>query len=310
MSDKKNILFSIIIPTYNNDFLLKKAIYSVISQTFKDFELLIIDNNSEDQTSEIISSFNDSRITHFKINNEGIIAKSRNLGIRLAKGKWIAFLDSDDIWYPKRLEKIYSTIKTKNIKLDVISTNEYKVFDNSTKKVKLFYGVSGKHKYKKLILYGNRLSPSATVVRKSFLKKNSIFFKEDKEFITVEDYDFWLMLAFYNAKFIFLKSFEGEYLMHLNNASSKLNFHNQNLNNLLKNHIYNIQQFSTNKNQLYRKIMNFRKFSILLKTKNIKNLFSVFCKSPFFIFKILIMRFFIRLKNEITYFFQEKLGLT
>ena len=303
MSNKKKILFSIIIPTYNNDFLLKKAIYSVISQTLQDFELLIIDNNSEDQTSEIISSFNDSRITHIKINNEGIIAKSRNLGIKLAKGEWIAFLDSDDIWYSQRLEKIYTSIK-KITKLDVISTNEYKVFDNSSKKLKLFYGVNGGNKYKKLILYGNRLSPSATVVRKSFLKKNSIFFREDKEFMTVEDYDFWLMLAFYDAKFIFLKSFEGEYLMHSNNASNKLNLHNQNLNNLLKNHIYNIQQFSSNKDTLYKKIMNFRKFCVLLKNKNIKNLFLVFFESPFFIFKALFIRFIIRIKNEMTYFFK------
>tara|TARA_B100000927_G_C16401987_1_gene443802 strand:+ start:90 stop:1007 length:918 start_codon:yes stop_codon:yes gene_type:complete len=303
MSNKKKILFSIIIPTYNNDFLLKKAIYSVISQTLQDFELLIIDNNSKDQTSEIISSFNDSRIKHIKINNEGIIAKSRNLGINLAKGEWIAFLDSDDIWYYQRLEKISNTIK-KVIKLDVISTNEYKVYDNSSKKLKLFYGVSGRNKYKQLILYGNRFSPSATVVRKSFLKKNSIFFKEDKKFVTVEDYDFWLMLAFYNAKFIFLKSFEGEYLIHLNNASNKINLHNQNLNNLLKNHIYNIQQFTSNKDQLYRKIMNFRKFSVLLKTKNIKNLFLIFIESPFFIFNILLIKFIIKLKNEIIYFFK------
>ena len=89
----------------------------------------------------------------------------QNLGIEIARGNWIAFLDSDDIWFPERLEKIYQLISIKK-NLDVITTNEYKVFDSSKRRKKLFYGISRNNQYKSLLLYGNKLSPSATLVNK------------------------------------------------------------------------------------------------------------------------------------------------
>ena len=91
--------FSVVIPNFNHGSYLKDSIDSVLNQDFKDWELLIIDNYSTDNSDEVISSYNDSRIRVFKIKNKGVIAKSRNLGIKYAKAKWIAFLDSDDIWY-------------------------------------------------------------------------------------------------------------------------------------------------------------------------------------------------------------------
>ena len=298
MTNNKKILITIVIPTYNNDFLLQKSINSVVRQTFDNFELLIIDNHSTDKTSEIISEFNDSRISHIKIKNNGIISKSRNLGIKLAQGEWIAFLDSDDIWYSKRLEKI-SKFCTKKYNFDVITTNEYKVFDKSIKRQKLFYGLKSSNKYKSLLLYGNRLSPSATVVRKTFLKKHSLYFKENKEFTTVEDYDFWLMLAFNNAKFLFLKSFEGEYLMHPNNYSKKVDLHNKNLLSLLKYHVYKVQKFDKNKDNLFAKIITFQKFSFLVKKKDFWGSLSLFIRSPFYIIRILSVKMLLKVINEL-----------
>lgn len=304
MSSNKKILITIVIPTYNNDLLLKKSINSVVNQTFDNFELLIIDNYSTDKTSEIISEFKDTRISHIKIKNKGIIAKSRNLGIKLAKGEWVAFLDSDDCWYPKRLEKISNFLTKENL-FDVVTTNEYKVFDKSSKRQKLFYELKGTNKYKSLLLFGNRLSPSATVVRRNFLKKHSILFKENKEFITVEDYDFWLMLAFNNAKFMFLKSFEGEYLMHRKNASNKINLHNKNLLNLLKFHVYEIQKFDKNKDILFAKILNFRKFSFSIREKNIFNSFFFFIRSPFYIISLLSKKILFTIKNELKFLLNQ-----
>ena len=101
----KNPFFSVVIPTFNQDSFLKKAINSVLQQTFKDFEIIIIDNNSTDNTEETVKYFNLENIQYEKISNGGIIAKSRNLGIKKAKGKWIAFLDSDDDWNPRSLIK-------------------------------------------------------------------------------------------------------------------------------------------------------------------------------------------------------------
>ena len=94
-----NPLVSVVIPTYNHAYLLKDALHSVICQTYTNIEIIVIDNNSVDDTEEVVLSFLDPRIIFKKINNNGIIAASRNMGILIAKGDYIAFLDSDDIWH-------------------------------------------------------------------------------------------------------------------------------------------------------------------------------------------------------------------
>ena len=115
---------SIIIPTYNHAKFLDKALKSVIDQTFNNWEVVVIDNHSTDQTKEIINKYTDSRIRYFKIINNGIIAKSRNMGVKVSKGKWIAFLDSDDWWTKNKLEMCFKNIDDKidfiYHKLDII----------------------------------------------------------------------------------------------------------------------------------------------------------------------------------------------
>ena len=96
--------FSIILPTYNQSTFLKKCINSITSQSFKDWELIIIDNFSNDETENIITQINDERIKLFKFKNDNIIAKSRNFGIKKAISDWISFIDTDDIWHKKKLE--------------------------------------------------------------------------------------------------------------------------------------------------------------------------------------------------------------
>ena len=106
--------FSIILPTYNQSEFLKKSIKSILSQTFKNWELLIINNNSSDNTDSVIESFKDDRIKVYRINNENILAKSRNLGIKNSSSEWLCFIDSDDIWHPKKLEITKKYIETEN----------------------------------------------------------------------------------------------------------------------------------------------------------------------------------------------------
>jgi len=292
---KVDIFFSIIIPTYNNANYLKIALDSVIKQSFQNFEVLVIDNNSSDNTSEIISSFNDIRISEYKINNKGIIAASRNFGIRNSRGNWICFLDSDDLWYQSRLEIIYNNIR-KYPEHNVFSTNVYKTYTKSNKKIKLFCGPLLTDKYRSLLLYGNRLSTSNTVIKKDFLTKNKILFIENSDYVTVEDYDLWLRLAFIKAKFLSINDFLGEYLIHNNNASGNLLLHNSNLNKLLKHHVFNVQKFSKNKDQLWIKIYNCRRFiNFLISRKRISfkyiyKIMVVFSKAPFFIIENLVMR--------------------
>ena len=110
MNTKSTPLVSIVIPTYNHAKFISKALKSVIYQTYKNWEAIIIDNESVDETYKLVNDFNDSRIKYFKISNDGVIAKSRNLGIKEAKGDWIAFLDSDDWWTKDKLEVCISKI--------------------------------------------------------------------------------------------------------------------------------------------------------------------------------------------------------
>ena len=107
-------IVSIVIPTYNHAKFIGKALESVIDQTYKNWEAIVIDNNSTDDTDKVINQYNDPRIKYLKINNDGVIAKSRNLGIKEAKGEWIAFLDSDDWWTKDKLEVCISKI-SKNV---------------------------------------------------------------------------------------------------------------------------------------------------------------------------------------------------
>ena len=98
-------LVSIIMPSYNTARYISDSIVSIQAQTYENWELIIVDDCSTDNSIEIIQSFNDSRIVLLRNEKNSGAAISRNYALRVAKGKWIAFLDSDDIWIPEKLEK-------------------------------------------------------------------------------------------------------------------------------------------------------------------------------------------------------------
>lgn len=98
-------LVSIIMPSYNTAEYINDSVNSVIAQTYQNWELIIVDDCSTDNTDEIVVFFSDSRIRYIKNEKNCGAAYSRNRALREAKGKWIAFLDSDDIWLPEKLEK-------------------------------------------------------------------------------------------------------------------------------------------------------------------------------------------------------------
>lgn len=99
-------LVSIIMPSYNTGKYIKASVESVLAQTYRNWELLIVDDCSTDNTDDVIKPFlNDNRINYLKNEKNSGAAVSRNRALREAKGKWIAFLDSDDLWFPDKLEK-------------------------------------------------------------------------------------------------------------------------------------------------------------------------------------------------------------
>ena len=294
MKIKTTPLISVVIPTYNHADFLRLALSSVVKQTYRNLEIIIVDNNSIDHTIRVVESFNDNRISLLKIDNNGVIAASRNLGVDHAQGDWVAYLDSDDHWYPTRLQSLVDSMQDDS-KYDVISTDEYKNNSLTGKKTKLIYGPLKGQKYKSLLLYGNRMSPSASLVRKDFLIKNEVRFNESLSFVTVEDFDYWLQLALLDAKFKFIHSIEGEYLVHGGNSSGYLELHRGNELNLLKHHVFNVQKFESNKEGLWidmQVIISLREAFHQLKLGRpllfLKVLFSSLYTSPYFVCKWVI----------------------
>ena len=194
-----NPLVSIIIPTYNRAEDLKRALQSVFDQTFTNWEVVIVDNHSVDDTDSLIKSFNNQKIKLFKIHNSGIISASRNLGLKHALGEYIAFLDSDDWWLPKKLEE---SIKYMIQGADIVYHDLFYV----TKSDQRFNWrrVRGR-KLKSPVFYdllesGNALPNSSVVVRKKLLNEIKGL-SEDKDMVSSEDYDAWLRIARISEKF-------------------------------------------------------------------------------------------------------------
>ena len=106
-------LVSIIMPSWNTAKFIAETIQSVIDQTYQNWELLIVDDCSTDNTDEIVASFKDDRIKYFHNEKNSGAALTRNRAMREAQGEWIAFLDSDDLWMPKKLEKQIAQLKAK-----------------------------------------------------------------------------------------------------------------------------------------------------------------------------------------------------
>lgn len=105
-------LVSIIMPSYNTARFIKETVDSVLAQSYTNWELIIVDDCSTDNTDDVVAQFSgDSRIKYIKNNKNSGAAESRNRALREAKGKWIAFLDSDDLWAPDKLEKQIAFMK-------------------------------------------------------------------------------------------------------------------------------------------------------------------------------------------------------
>ena len=283
--------FSVVIPTYNQCKLLKKAIYSVEIQTYKNYEIIVVDNSTNNETYDFVKT--KKNIIYKKIENNGIIAKSRNLGIENSKGQWICFLDTDDVWFKEKLEKTFKEIDKKNF--DVICNDEWIIDNlNNTKKI-WSYGPYEKNFYEKLILFGNRNSTSATTVKKDFLFKKNIKFNESSNFVTAEDYEFFLNIALNKGVFYYLHLPLGIHLFHEKSESAIPKKLYEAKFRVLKHHIFNNKNKNeANKNVLWKKVKKISevKLSIFFFKKKpsflliLKILYKIF-KIPFYSFTLL-----------------------
>jgi glycosyltransferase involved in cell wall biosynthesis len=217
-------LVSVIIPTFNHANLLGKALESVINQTYGNWEAIVVDNQSTDETNQVIGKFKNSRIQYLKISNGGIIAKSRNLGINVAKGEWIAFLDSDDWWTKDKLE---ICLKNVDEKIDFIYHKLEIIYDNANSYFKTKKNI-GRQLNKPIledlliseIKNGNAIGNSSVVVRKDILDKIGGI-SENKKMVASEDFNTWLRIAQITDKFKYIQNKLGYYLVHDKSAQKR-----------------------------------------------------------------------------------------
>jgi glycosyltransferase involved in cell wall biosynthesis len=185
---QKKPLISVIIPTYNRGWIIKEAIDSVMAQNYRDFELIIVDDGSTDNTSDILNSYHGD-ILVFRQENRGVSA-ARNRGILEASGRFIAFLDSDDLWLPQKLFRQVEFFN-KNPDAKICQTEETWIRNGVR--------VNPKRKHKKpcgMIFEPSLalclISPSAVMIRRSLFEKVGGF---DETLPACEDYDLWLRIS-------------------------------------------------------------------------------------------------------------------
>ena len=213
-------LVSVCIPTSNSAKFIVTALGSVINQTYKNIEILIVDNNSNDETISLINNFSDPRIHILKIKNYGSIAASRNLAIKSSKAEWIAFLDSDDFW---SLNKLETCSKYFNNSVDFIYHNLYVVTKNSNEvQGKLTCKKLRKPIFENLISDGNRIATSSVVVKKKLLEEVN-YMNETLDMAGTEDYNTWLKISQLTDNFKRINRYLGSYRIHDQNFSKKTN---------------------------------------------------------------------------------------
>ena len=185
----KQPLISVVITTFNRKNLLKETLDSIQRQSFTDFEIIIVDNYSEDKTKNFILNHPNKKIRFYQNKNDGIIAINRNFGIKKAKGKYIAFCDDDDLWETDKLHRQIDYIKHHNISLCYSNAKSFN--DNGIICEKCVRRVVKKRHYKEL-LWGNYIPNSSVIVLKKCFKDLGMLNEENK---IREDYDMWLRIS-------------------------------------------------------------------------------------------------------------------
>ncbi len=185
------IVVSVVMPAYNAREYISSSIKSVIYQSFVDIELLVVDDCSTDDTAEIVERFcaEDSRVSLIRLpRNYGAPAGPRNVGVRAAKGEWIAFIDADDIWHPKKLACQMSALASTGAHFCSSQMVNFKNEEKIIFKYTDCFQIERVGFFKQLIKF--RTPTSSVVVKRDLILRN--LFNENPAFKAREDLDCWL----------------------------------------------------------------------------------------------------------------------
>ncbi len=206
---------SIIVPIYNAEKYLNKCIDSLINQTKKELEFILVNDGSTDKTEEIIKSYKDKRIKYFKNKNQGI-GKTRNFGLEKATGKYIMFLDSDDYFRKDACELLYKNAE-KN-QADLVICDFYKIYDSGIEeKIKLLSFKPTTLKKTPSLINEINLAPWNKLYKKELITKNKIKFVENLKY---EDAPFVIEAFSKAGKIIKVDEYLNYYLIHGNSETT------------------------------------------------------------------------------------------
>tara|TARA_Y100001968_G_scaffold316180_1_gene343682 strand:+ start:2920 stop:3864 length:945 start_codon:yes stop_codon:yes gene_type:complete len=245
-------LVSVIVPNYNKGIHIDSCINSVLNQSYKNLEIIFIDNFSTDNSIEIIKGINDKRINIIQFNNRGVIASSRNIGIKNSKGQILAFLDSDDYWHEnKLLESIKAILKGADI-----TYHDFYIYKNISKSAnkiiscrKLFSPI-----YFSLLNDGNTIINSSVVIRKDMFLKIGCF-NEDPNLTGIEDYEAWVRFSKLSEKFTYISKPLGYLFSGDTNTSNSARLTLKSSETLLSMYKNDIENLQIKPNNLYYRIL-------------------------------------------------------
>ena len=182
-----NIDITVVIPTYNRYEFLKRSLTSVYAQTYLPSEVIVVDDGSTDDTSQIIEDFPNIKYIYQK--NSGV-SSARNCGIKKSSNEWIAFLDSDDEWHENKLQNQVEYHKN-NPEIKMSYTDELWIRDAKEVKIPKKFKKYGGNIFEKCLSHCI-IAPSATLLHKNLIDETGLF---DESLEVCEDYDLWLRVA-------------------------------------------------------------------------------------------------------------------
>lgn len=205
--EARTTIFSVIIPSYNRSEKILQAIRSVRRSCFDSYNIIVVDDGSTDDTCEKIGELKDSQVSYLRIENSKGPGRPRNVGIFESTGNWLCFLDSDDSFYPQKLERLNFYI------------NNFPNVDLFYHKLK--YSVQGFEVGEQFdfnspdalysLLSRNPVAMSGVCMSKDFVVARNLRFEESEQFVAVEDWDFWISSFLSGCRFKFVDEVLGEY---------------------------------------------------------------------------------------------------
>ena len=185
---------SIIIPTYNRADMLVRAVESVLAQTYQDFEIIVVDDGSTDHTREALQQFGE-QVRYLYQENSGLPAVARNAGIKIARGEYLAFLDSDDCWLPDKLQTQLAVLET-HATVGLVCANAYQINRRGQRSGRLYHapGLGKSGPVFLDLLEENFVITSTVMLRREALAMAGAF-PETKKLRVGEDYTLWLRVA-------------------------------------------------------------------------------------------------------------------